>query len=93
MKNTEIAFYSFKQFGYSLLHIGGNGDSVEVFCLFSMYLKNKTFKYLKNQSLSWQFHVIICTWTWEETMTMIMMENLVTKINMTNNVEKHALIG
>ena len=47
MKNTEIAFYSFKQFGYSLLHIGGNGDSVEVFCLFSMYLKNKTFKYLQ----------------------------------------------
>ena len=36
MKNTEIAFYSFEQFGYSSLNIGGNGDSVEVFDLFSM---------------------------------------------------------
>ena len=34
MKNTEISFYSFKQFGYLLLHIGGNRDSVEVFRLF-----------------------------------------------------------
>ena len=34
MKNTEIAFYSCKQFGYLLLHIGGNGDSVELFRLF-----------------------------------------------------------
>ena len=50
MKNTEIAFHSSKQFGYLLLHIGGNGDSVEVFRLFSMYLKDKPFKYLKNQS-------------------------------------------
>ena len=32
MKNT--AFYSFKQFRYLSLHIGGNGDSVEVFHLF-----------------------------------------------------------
>ena len=50
MKNTEIASYSFKQFGYLSLHIGGNGGSVEVFRLFSMYLKYKAFKYLKNQS-------------------------------------------
>ena len=35
MKNTETAFYSFKQFRHLQLHIGGNGDSVEVFCLFS----------------------------------------------------------
>ena len=50
MKNVEIAFYYFKQFGYLSLNIGGNGASVEVFCLFSMYLKDKAFKYLKNQS-------------------------------------------
>ena len=29
MKNTEIAFYSFKQFGYLSLYIGVNGDSVK----------------------------------------------------------------
>ena len=34
MKNAEIAFYSLKQFGYLSLHIGGNGNSVEVFRLF-----------------------------------------------------------
>ena len=34
MTNTEVAFYSFKQFGYLSHHIGGNGDSVEVFRLF-----------------------------------------------------------
>ena len=51
MQNTEIAFYSFKQFGYLSLHIGGNIDSVEeVYCLFFMYLKNKSFKYLKYES-------------------------------------------
>ena len=33
MKNAENAFSSFKQFGYLSLHIGGNGDSVEVFRL------------------------------------------------------------
>ena len=49
MKNTETDFYSFKQFGYFSLHIGGNGNSVEVFSLFSMHLKGKAFKYLKNQ--------------------------------------------
>ena len=58
MKNTEIAFYSFKQFGYLLLHIGGNEDSVEVFRLFSIYLKNNVFKYLKNQNFFWQFQVM-----------------------------------
>ena len=31
---TEIAFHSFKQFGYLSLYIVGNGDSVETFCLF-----------------------------------------------------------
>ena len=50
MKNTETAFYPFKQFEYLSLHIVGNGASVEVFRLFSMYLKDKAFKYLKNQS-------------------------------------------
>ena len=50
MKNTEIDFYSFKQFGYFSLHIGGNGNSAEVFSLFPMHLKDKAFKYLKNQS-------------------------------------------
>ena len=29
MKNTEIAFYSFKQFRYLSLHLGGN-ESVRV---------------------------------------------------------------
>ena len=48
MKDTEIDFYSFKQFGYFSLHIGGNGNSVEVFSFFSMH--DKAFKYLKNQS-------------------------------------------
>ena len=37
MRNTEIAFNSFKQFRYLSLHIGSNGDLVEVFRLFSMY--------------------------------------------------------
>ena len=55
MTNTEIAFYSFKQFGYSLLHIGGNGDSVEVFSLFSMYLKK-----LLNTSKTKVFLTISC---------------------------------
>ena len=57
MKNAENAFSSFKQFGYLLLHIESNGDSVEVFRLFSMYLKDKAFKYLKNQIFFWQFQV------------------------------------
>ena len=57
MKNTETAFYSFWQFGYLSKHIGGNGASVEVFRLFSMYLRDKAFKYLKNQSFFWQFQV------------------------------------
>ena len=52
MKITEIVFYSFKQFEYSLLQIGDNKNSVEKSSLFSMYLKNKAQKigYLKNQS-------------------------------------------
>ena len=53
MKNAENAFST--QFGYLSLHIGGNGDSVDVFRLFSMYLKDKAFKYLKNQRFFWQF--------------------------------------
>ena len=57
LKNTETVFYFFKQFRYLSLHIGGNGDSVEVFCLFSMYLNDKAFKYLKTQSFSWKFQV------------------------------------
>ena len=57
MKNTEIAFCSFKQFGYLQLHIRSNWDSVEVLRFFSMYLKDNTFKYLKNQSFIWQFGV------------------------------------
>ena len=58
MKNTEIIFYSFKQFRYSSLYIGRNGDSGEVFHLFSMYRKDKAFQYLKNQSFFWQFQVM-----------------------------------
>ena len=57
MKNTEIAFCSFKQFGYLQLHIRSNWDLVEVLRFFSMYLKDNTFKYLKNQSFIWQFGV------------------------------------
>ena len=51
MKNTEIGFNSFKQFGYFSLHSGGNGNTIEVFRLFSMYLNDKVFKYLKKRSL------------------------------------------
>ena len=40
-----------------MLHIGGRGASVEVFRLVSMYLKDKAFKCLKNQSVFWQFQV------------------------------------
>ena len=50
MKNTETAFYSFNQFRYLLLHIGGNGDSVEVFCLFSRYLNDKTINTSKTKA-------------------------------------------
>ena len=31
-------------YGYLSLHIGDNGDSLEVFYLFSMFLKDKSFK-------------------------------------------------
>ena len=55
MKNTETAFYSFKQFRYLLLQNGSNGDSVEVFRLFSKYWNDKAFKYLKNQSFFGNF--------------------------------------
>ena len=55
MKNTENAFSSFKQFEYLSLHIRANGDSVEVFRLFSMYLKDKAIKFLKNQSFFGDF--------------------------------------
>ena len=41
-----------------MLHIGGNGASVEIFCLSSLYLKDEAFKYLKNQSFLWQFQVM-----------------------------------
>ena len=37
------------------LHLGGNGASVEVFRLFSMYVKDKAFKYLNNQIFFWEF--------------------------------------
>ena len=56
MKNTENAFSSIKQFGYLSLHIGGNGDSVVVFRLFSMYLKDKALNTSKPK-LSQQFQV------------------------------------
>ena len=39
------------------LHLGGNGASVEVFRLFSMYVKDKAFKYLKNQIFFWEFQI------------------------------------
>ena len=57
MKNTENALSPIKQFGYLSLHIGGNADTVKVFRLFSMYLKDKAFKYLKNQSFFWHVQV------------------------------------
>ena len=58
MKNVENAFSSFKQFCYLSLHIRGNGDSVEVLCLFSIDLKDKAFQYLKNKSKRfWEFQV------------------------------------
>ena len=49
MKITKTVFYFLKQFGYLWLHIGSNRDSFEVFHLFSMYLKDRPFKYLENQ--------------------------------------------
>ena len=54
MKNTEIGFYSFKQFGYFSLYLGGNGNSVEAFRLFSMYLKDKVFITSKSEAFFWQ---------------------------------------
>ena len=51
MKNAESAFYYIKQFGYLSLHIGGNRASVEVFRLFSMYLKDQ------EPSFFWRFLV------------------------------------
>ena len=53
-KSTETAFYSFKQFGH-ISHIGSSRASVETFCLSSMYLKDKAFKFLKNQSFFGNF--------------------------------------
>ena len=50
MKNTETAFYSFKQFKIFIA-------SVEVFRLFSIYLKDIAAKYLKNQNFFWKFQV------------------------------------
>ena len=44
MKITESAFYSFKQFGYLLLHFGGNGDLVQVLRFFFMFINDKAFK-------------------------------------------------
>ena len=51
MKKTEIAFYSFKKILSVDIYMDicrcaskGNGDSLEVFRLFSMFLKDKTFK-------------------------------------------------
>ena len=41
LKNAETASYSFKQFGYLSLHIRGSGALVEVFRVFSIYLKGK----------------------------------------------------
>ena len=52
-----MLFLLLKQFGYLSLHIGSDGHSVKVFRLFSMYLKGKAFKYLKNQSFYWQFQI------------------------------------
>ena len=57
MKNTEATFYSLKQFEYLPLNVRSIRDSAEVFCLFSMYLKDKAFKYLKKQNIIWQFGV------------------------------------
>ena len=51
MEKTDIFFYSFNQFGYSLLHIGGNGDLVKIFRLQTKYLKDKAFIYLKETRL------------------------------------------
>ena len=57
MEKTDIVFYSFDQFGCSLLHIGGNGDLVKVFRFQTKYLKDKAFIYLKETRLFSQFQV------------------------------------
>ena len=46
----KLVFILLKKIGYFSLHIGGNGNSVEVFRLFSMNLKDKAFKFHKNQT-------------------------------------------
>ena len=56
MKITESAFYSFKQFGYLLLHNGGNGDLVQLFPLFFMFLNDKAFKAQKPQVIKLKNH-------------------------------------
>ena len=43
MKNTEIFIDRYLS-GYLSLHIRGNGDSLEVFRLFSVFLKDRAFK-------------------------------------------------
>ena len=58
MKNTENAFSSFKQFGYLLLHIGGNGDSVQVFVFFQCTWGIKLLNTSKiNQRFCFEFQV------------------------------------
>ena len=41
-----------------MLQIGSNGDTVKVLRLFSIYLKDKAVKQLKNQSLFSQFQAM-----------------------------------
>ena len=47
MKNTEIAFYSFKQYLSIDIYMDIYrciSEVMEIFCLFSMFLKDKAFK-------------------------------------------------
>ena len=46
---------------YLSLHIGENGDSIEVLSLFSMFLKDKAFKWPQKPKLFWQFQVMFHT--------------------------------
>ena len=48
-------------YGYLSLHIGENGDSLEVLSLFSVFLKDKAFKRPQKPKLFWQFQVMFHT--------------------------------
>ena len=59
MKNTETAFYYFKQFAYLLLHIGGNGTRLKYFVFFPCTWRINLLNTSKTKVSFWQFQVTI----------------------------------